>query len=162
MVVSLVVAAIIQALLPAFRLLGNAPMPILLGVVIYYALSEDRSFMLKAAVLAGILQDGLCMIPLGYSSFVFVLIGTVCGKYRKIVFEQHWLTYALFGSLANAIGTIAMYLLLSATDLFEMPLRYLVLKVCGAWIAGIVVIPIVCRLTADLNRKVGSQQGARS
>ena len=53
---------------------------ILMSVVLYYALTSNRGVMLFSAVIAGLLQDSLSLIPAGYSAFCFGVVGVVLNR----------------------------------------------------------------------------------
>ena len=98
---------------PTCRWLGQANAPILLGLVLYYALAHSRGTMLQAAIFAGLLQDALGMIPLGYSSFCFCVVALVVSKFKDMVFVHELVTHMLFGALASGAVTLALYGLLA-------------------------------------------------
>ena len=69
----LVIAAslLLQSLLPPVAFLGHAKVPVVMSVVVYYALTYKRTPMLIAGLAAGIVYDAMSVVPLGWSSFWF-------------------------------------------------------------------------------------------
>ena len=117
MFMAVIVGAVAQAVFPTFRWLGQANAPILLGLVLYYALAHSRGTMLQAAIFAGLLQDALGTIPLGYSSFCFCIVALVVSKFKDMVFAHKLVTHMLFGALASGAVTLALYGLLATAGL---------------------------------------------
>jgi rod shape-determining protein MreD len=70
MIIVVLVSAALQVMIPAVVTLGHAKCPILLSVVLYYALHQDSTEMFVAAFLAGLVQDLLSIPPPGYSCLV--------------------------------------------------------------------------------------------
>ncbi len=156
MVFSLVCAAVLQALLPPWAWLGQAGVPFLLSVVLYYALERGYGVMLAAAIAGGLLQDALGMIPLGYSSFCFCVAALVVERYRESVFVGQWLTHVVFGALASAGVTLGLALLLGAGGLAAPNPGRVVLKTVGALLLGALVVPLVFHVIDSLDRLLGN------
>ncbi len=138
----LIIGAVLQAVFPTFRWLGHAGAPVLLGLVIYYALTHPRGTMLMAAILAGLFQDALGLIPLGYSSFCFCVVGLAVGHYKNEVFAQEGLTHVLLGAVAAGVVTLMLYVLLSQAELIRAPLSWALLKTGGSMALGAVIVPL--------------------
>lgn len=155
MIFMLALGAVLQAVLPAWAVLGLARVPVLLGLVLYYALTRPRAAALRAAVLAGLLQDGLGMIPLGYSSFCFSVMSIAVNHVKDEVFANQWGTHMLFGAAANAAVTLGLYLLLVHGGDLAMSGRGALLKIGGALLLGAVAAPLVFRGAAALERMLG-------
>ena len=157
---AIIVGAVAQAVFPTFRWLGQANAPILLGLVLYYALAHSRGTMLQAAIFAGLLQDALGTIPLGYSSFCFCIAALVVSKFKDMVFAHKLVTHMLFGALASGAVTLALYGLLAATGLVVMLAPgWTVLKVAGSMFLGAMIVPIEFELLAELDRMLGNTEG---
>ncbi len=155
MIFMLICGAVLQAVIPTGAVLGEARVPVLQGLVIYYALTRRRSEALRVAVLAGFFHDALCMIPLGYSSFVLCCCAWVINKVRDEVFIEDWTTHLLFGALANGIVTLFLYVLLTQGGGLVMGLNALFLKCMGSVVMGAVVVPFVFRIATSLDRALG-------
>jgi len=156
MLLALVAAAILQAVFPTWRWTGQATAPILLGVVMYYALSHSRATMLQAAILAGLLQDALGMIPLGYSSFCFCMVGLGVSKFKDMVFVHELVTHMIFGGLASGLVTLGLYMLLSKDDLVTLRPAWAFLKITGSLLLGALIVPLECEVLTSLDRMMGT------
>jgi rod shape-determining protein MreD len=156
MIFVVIAGAIIQMFVPPIVLLGQAKVPFLVALVIYYALSHDTDYMLVAAFLAGLLQDVMSPIPLGYSSFCFCVIGLVAGRFRNIVMTESLLPAVLFGASAAMVAVLASYLLLVKDQLVSCTFWWLLLKLTGAGILGGVCAPAVFWLVGRLDLMVGN------
>ncbi len=156
MVFMLVCAAVIQAVAPSLSALGEARLPLLLSVVMYYGLARDHRLMLGAGILGGILQDALSLMPLGYSSFVYCVAGWVMSRFKDIVFVHETITHMLFGAVGAAGATFLLYLLIAATILREYPLIAAVHMSAGGFVLGALVAPVVFRACKRLDQLMGN------
>jgi rod shape-determining protein MreD len=157
MLFTLVCGAVLQAVLPTWRWFGHANVPILLGIVLYYAVTHPRGMLLGAAVIGGLLQDALGMIPLGYSSFCFCVVALSAARFKDIVFEHEVITHMLFGALAAGLSTLLLYLLLiGAGVVVGARPGWGALKVIGSVILGGVVSPFVFEAMGALDRMLGN------
>ena len=153
---SLVAGAMVQAVLPTPDWLGHAHAPVLLSLVLFYALAHNETETIWAAVLAGLLQDALGQIPLGFSPFCFCLVGMAVGRFRDAVFEHAVLTHMLFGALASGAVTLVLSLLLWQQDLIHMGPLAMCYKALGGLAIGGVVVPVAFGLLAALDRMLGT------
>jgi rod shape-determining protein MreD len=156
MMVGLVLCAMGQALLPAWTWMGQAKAPLLLGAVLYYAFNHNPRYMWQAALLAGLLQDALGRIPLGYSSFCFGLAGLVASRFRDLVFAQAGITHLLSGAVAGLGVTLLLALLLAApaAELFQA--GWIVRKSVGVTLLSALVVPVVFQMMRQLDQLVGN------
>lgn len=149
-------AAIAQALLPAWTSIGLAKPPILLAAVVYYAFTRERERLLAVAVAAGVLQDALGMIPLGFSSAAFCLVGLLVDRFREKVFVFRVVTHFVVGALASGLVTALLALLLAKNGLLELPAAAAARKVVGAMVLGALFVPVVFRLLERLELALGT------
>ena len=156
---ALVGGVVLQALIPAWGGFAAGKAPILLGVVIYVALTRSRGVMLATALLAGILQDALGLIPLGYSSTCLVLTGLVVSRYRAEVFEFRGVTHVFFGAVASGVFALGMSLLLRAGGADADGFGWMIYRTAAALLAGAIVVPLVCRVLEELDRRLGLLTG---
>lgn len=152
---SLVLAGALQAMLPAAAALGGAVAPVLTGLVVHYALTRSTGAMLFAAASAGIVQDALGLVPLGYSSAAFCLAGWVIHRWRAEVYEASSLTHAVFGALAAGGVCLLQALLLAAGEGLRPGGAAVALKTAGALLLGAVCVPWVCALARRLDTALG-------
>lgn len=153
---ALIVGAVVQALTPNWRVMGQAHVPVLLGIVLYYSLSPDRALMWLAAVLAGFLQDALGQIPLGYSSFCFCLVALVVSRFREDVFAGDVLMHAVSGALSAGAVTLALSVLLVRDGAAVLSAGRLALKLVGSVLLGAAVVPVVFHALAGADRMLGN------
>lgn len=156
MIFALVCGAVLQAVLPAWTPMGQAKVPLLLCMSLYYTLSYERSVMLQGAILAGLLQDALGMTPLGYSSFAFVIAGIIVARFKDLIFVQQTLTLVLLGTVSAAGVTLLLFALLARGGMAEVPVLWMVLKTVGTMILGAVTAPLTFRLLTHLDQKLGN------
>ena len=156
MLAVLVLSAVLQAVLPPLAALGQAKLPLLLGPVIYYALTSDRPRLVQAAVLAGLLQDALSLLPLGYSALAFCLVAVTVNRFRDTVFVHAAFTHMIFGALAAAAVTLMLSAMMAATGIARPPVVWLLLKLTGSLLLGAVAVPLMFQVTARLDRMVGN------
>lgn len=155
MAVILSCGAVLQALLPAWSWFGFVKAPLLLGAVIYYAFTRGRGFMLVTAVLAGVMQDALGMIPLGYSSACFCTVGVLVQRFRDVVFVFRTVTHIVMGGLGNGLATLLLALLLVHADLLAWVPGWTASKWLGATALGALTVPVVFRVVEGLEHNLG-------
>lgn len=158
MLVSLVTCAILQAILPAWERMGQAKAPLLLGGLLYYALTRERGRVAEAAIYAGLLQDALGPIPLGFSALAFCVIGLIVNQFRERIFGDHWVTHLFLGALASAAMTLMLYVLLLSSGLRMTPLPVVLLKTLGVTLSSLVAVPLVFKSIEWLDVKLGNVQ----
>jgi len=156
MVFGLVVCAVLQTVVPPWSPMGQAKMPFLLGLALYYALHYDRRIMLASAISAGVLQDALGMIPLGYSAFCFCLVGLITRRFRDLLFVHQGLTHILLGAVSSAFVTFMLFVLLAVEGKVSVNPSWLALKLAGGFVLGGIFVPIVVRAAYLLDRKLGN------
>ena len=162
MIFLLVCGSVLQAVIPTGPAMGQVRLPVLLGLVIYYSLLKSRRTALSAALLAGVLQDALSMIPLGFSSFCFILTAWVINNWREEVFTRHWLTHMLMGLAVVPANLLVLSLLLTQSRLLILPGAGLVLKLWGSVVTGAIFVPLVCRTAETLEIKLGMLEARES
>ncbi|MBN2301372.1 MAG: rod shape-determining protein MreD [Lentisphaerae bacterium] len=157
MIIVLLIGAVLQSIMPGYVVLGQAKHPILVGIVLYYALSRDMNVAMVAAFGAGFLQDALTpMVPLGYSIFFFCLVVLVVGRFRNLVLVESVATSAFFGAVAGMLVNIGFGFLL-ATDLdTKCSLDRVLLRTLGTALLGAVTTPIVFFMIVRLDQLVGN------
>ena len=150
----LLAAAVLQPVLPL--VLGSHWMlpPLLIAVVVYYALLDSRGWAMTAALLAGILLDALGRAPLGGSAFILLCGAGGIHSVRAQVYRNSWLTQALLGGGLSMIYALLSGLLLWVTGNLSLPARILG-RVPLQGLAGLLVTPPVCVLARCLDQALG-------
>ncbi len=150
-------AVVVQSLAPPVAVLAQAKPPILLGVVVFYAVKHDFGLLVLAAIGAGVLHDSLSLVPLGCSAFWFTLAAVLLHRYRDSIFADSSVTLILLGAGLAAGFTAVSYVALSAGGDYsvELPLWRLALKAAGSALLGMVAVPVVFAVNLRLERLVG-------
>lgn len=158
MAIGLTAGSILEKTLPLCVFLGQAKAPILMGIVLYYALNRPAGMMLGSAVAGGVLCDGLSGLPLGYSSLCFCVLGSIAYVYRDIAFTGKWVTHAFFGAIGGLALTLAMYvfLLFREEGVRAIPLSIVCLKSIGTGLLGAIFTPALYIAMTRLDRLVGN------
>jgi len=156
LLLALIGAAVVQVLAPAHAALGQVKAPALLAVVVYYALNRRFAVTMTAALLAGVLQDALSLVPLGYSSLLFMGAGAAMSRYREQMESESVVTAAFFGAATAAVVAVLMSLLLAHAGRFVWRPGPVVLRVAGSAVLGLVVTPAVFLVVGGLDRRVGN------
>jgi rod shape-determining protein MreD len=158
MAVALLIGAMAQQVLPGLTLLGQAKAPLVLSVVLYYALHRSLALLMTAAIAGGLLCDSLEALPMGYSTAVFCVLGTVAWLYRNVVFSARGVTHMVFGLLAGLGLTFGLYglLLISEESLREVSWFWIALKAIGTALLGMILAPIVFAVLERLDRLTGN------
>jgi rod shape-determining protein MreD len=156
MAVFLIGAAALQAALPAVTWLGQARLPLLPAVALYFALHRRAGTALVAAFLAGFLQDVLSPIHLGYSSACLCAIGIVANRFRTFVIADSAVTPAVFGLLAGILLTPALYVLAVKGNVATYSWDQVVLRSLGQGVAGMAATPLLFGLLRLADGLVGN------
>jgi len=157
MLVSLSVCAMAQAVLPAWQGMGMAKPPLLLAGVLYYALSRDNFQVVESAVLAGILQDSLGPIPLGFSVLAFLCVALLVHTFRDRVFAESAITQIMLGAAASTLVSLLLYVLLTGGGhRSHLGLGFVLNKSLGMSVIGIAAFPLVCRSLHWLDLRLGN------
>jgi len=152
LMLSVLAAVLSQALLPGPALLAGARFPVLLGIVLYYALNHKPWIVIIVAFTAGLLQDGLSMVPLGYSALLFCAAAMVAGRYRKLVLSEAAVTAAFFGGVTNLLLALILYFLLRQGDAIACSGGMAALRIVGSGLLGVITVPAVFVLMTQLHR----------
>jgi len=158
MAMALLIGAVVQQVLPGLTLLGQAKVPLVLSVVLYYALHRSLSLMVMASIAGGLLCDNLEALPMGYSSAVFCALGIGAWFWRDVVFSARGVTHMVFGLLAGLGFTFGLYglLLISEESLREVSWLWIALKAISTALLGMILAPIVFAVLERLDQLTGN------
>ncbi len=155
MVLSLLLGTLLQAHLPGISLLGGIRWPVLLGIVLYYALNHRGVAGVLCALGAGLLMDCLSFVPIGYSVLFFCLTAWLADRCRQWVLPDAVVTSMFFGGLSNLLYAIFLYILLLRNGSHHGLLLTGLLRILGSGLLGVLTVPLVSllltRLHKDLN-----------
>jgi rod shape-determining protein MreD len=160
-IVAIFCAGVAQAVGPTWAALGHMPLPALPALTVYYALTRDRTVALWIAIAAGVVQDALGPVPMGYSSCCLGAAAILINRYREEVFEWEGLTHMIFGGLTAAGTALSLGLMIGAGADARLSFGRVVLKTAGAGILGAAVAPIVCSALSRLEMLLGMREEAR-
>lgn len=154
---ALVAFAALQALLPGWSGMGYAKPPLLLAVVIYYALTRRRSTALTVAVVTGLFQDLLSLSPAGCTLLPYLLVAAVINNYREEVFILHPITHALFGAAAAMAADLATSLLLAMlVPGANLGAAAAMARAIGSGMLAALAVPLVYQSLWRLDRALGN------
>ncbi|MEI6564719.1 MAG: rod shape-determining protein MreD [bacterium] len=156
MIFLLLAGGLLQSLIPAASSLGLSKPPFLMAVALYYALVHSRGTAVIAAILAGIIQDSMSLLPVGYSSLCFVIFGAILVETRETLFRDSLFTVAILGAGLGALTTLGLYLMLTFNSLADfIPFWWVALKMGGTALLGLGAAPVVWWSASTLERHVG-------
>lgn len=155
----LITGTTLQAMLPVFMWAGHATFPVLTAVVVYFALFRGGGLMLAVALLAGLFQDSLSLIPIGYSSFCFAVCGVIIQKYREMMMVQSVLTHMVLTAAMHGAVTLVLAILMLKDGMIPWQPGWLLLKIPGAMALGLITGPLVIAATQALEEKLGLIEG---
>ncbi len=148
-------AAFVQAATPAWPQLGYSAFPALTAASVYFGLSRSLGEALCAGFLAGLFQDALSQVPLGFSSLCFCVVVWTVHHFRNEVFIRNGITLVLFGAVANAGVVLVMGCMLWWMGLIRLPVSAFLLKLTGSLMLGGLATPVICLLTDRLYTILG-------
>lgn len=151
-------ATIVESMVPPVALLGQAKLPLLLSVVLYYALHRSTTVMGVAALAAGILYDTLSPVPLGSSLLFFVVAGWVAGRFRGLVMIDSAVTGFFFGAAAGLGITLLQGALLLRGGLMSIPPSMVLVKAAGTALLGGCCTPAASFAIGKLDRMAGNRE----
>lgn len=146
-------AALSQALVGPLRLAGEMPLPLLTGIMLFYALNRPLPTALATAFLIGLLHDALGLIPLGYSSVLFCATTATVSRFRQYIMTESVMTGAVLGSATVVILQGITAVLLLRAGLLTLPdAGYALWKIAGSGLLALFSIPPLFWIAASAHR----------
>ena len=159
MALGLIVCAMLQSAIPAIAVLGEATVPAVQALVLYYALVRPPWTLLVSALAGGVLLDSLSLgVPLGVSTFCFAIAGVFAARFRHLVFSDSFVTASVFGAGTAVVIQAVTYLMLWSKGLVSLPVWWVLLKVAGSGVLAAVVSPLIFAVMRKVDRMVGNIQ----
>lgn len=155
----LMIGTLLQSLPPLFSWWGTSTFPVLAAIVVYFALYRTTGLMLSAALLAGLFQDSLSLMPIGYSSFCFAASAFIIQKYRGVIVTQSALTHMVITAVVQGGVTIFLAVMLLKDGFIPWRPGWLLLKVPAAMMMGLIIGPLVIAAVRALEEKLGLIEG---
>lgn len=151
-----IICSFLQLAVAPFACLGQAKLPLLLAVIIYYALNYDTGTASIAALFCGLLNDVMSFIPEGQTSMMYLVMVLVISRFRKVVHGDDILVSAVFGGVSGIVSVFIGYHLLKRDGLIDVSAGFLWLKAFGAMLLGAVSVPIVSGIIHRVDSMVGN------
>ena len=162
MLLLLLSAAALQTLQPTLVFMGQAKAPLLPAVTLYYALRREKSRMLLAALLAGMIQDGTSLIPMGVSSACFAVMGLVVSRFAHVVTRDHPLSLSLIGGGAGVLLCLSLWAWLSWSGAIRYGAGWALTKTFWTAVLGMWTAPLVYLAACGLDGYAGNIQTRES
>lgn len=150
----LLAAALGQIMLPGIRGLAGSRWPLLACVVVFYALHRKGAVVLAIALVAGIVQDALSIVPLGYSACLFCVAALPVSLLRRLVVPDSPITAAVFCAVVCMTVTGLLGLLLAASGLHECGFGVGLVRALGTGLLGCASGPVVFLVAGGLHQSV--------
>jgi rod shape-determining protein MreD len=160
MFLSLGAAVVLEQALPAWQLGGQTRPPVLLCVVMYYALNYSHIVALAIALLAGVLADAIAGLPLGSASLTFALLAVAVNRNRDFVFIHQWLTHMVLGAAASAAVILIMYIVLSLRleQMRTITPAMVIHKMAGMAAQGMLLMPLIFMAMEAFEKMTGCRR----
>jgi cell shape-determining protein MreD len=155
----LLAGTVLQSMIPTLPWLSYATTPVLASLVVYYALYRGGVMIFVFAALAGLFQDSMSLIPLGYSTFCFVAGALVIERYRDLMILHAGLTHAMLAAAFNALVTSALMILMLNDGSIAWQPFWLSWKIPGAILLGLIAGPLVIAAAHSLEERLGLVHG---
>jgi cell shape-determining protein MreD len=155
----LLVACVLQGALPCVEILGGARWPILPAVVVCYSLRRDRSYMVAACAMAGVLVDSISLMPFGVSLLLYLGAGFVMRRVREWVNSESFGLVCAFGGAAAFILTLVSGWWLVRRGLVGLSGGAVFGRALGTGVLGCVVTPVVALVVQWLDGAAGVESG---
>jgi len=154
-IVIVLLAALGQALVGPVRIAGEMPLPLLAGAALFYALNRPLHAGLGIAFAAGLLQDALGMLPLGYSAVLFCLAAAAVSRFQRALLTESVMTGAVFGCATVIVLQAVTAVLLLRNSLIAPPgAAYVLLKIAGSGLLAALAVPPLFWAAAASHRAV--------
>lgn len=148
MFVAVVMAAILQELVPAFSS-AHVKVPCLFGVAVYYAMCREPVYGVAASVWCGVLQDGLGNIPYGVSLVSFSVIALSCIMVLRRQLSENTVSCMIVGMAGGLLTQVLQYAALAGSGQYAvLPFLFLMLRAAAvAAVSGLTagVVAVVVR-----------------
>ena len=149
------ICTVAQTLLPHIGWAGGAPVPLLTGLVVTYALRAPAGLALFAAMAAGLFQDSVSLMPLGYTSFCFSLCVLVIHRERELMISDSWFTHLVLGALAGFAVNLLTGIFLLVSGLAAFSPGYFLNRLVGGALLAALMVPILYTVIQQLEGHLG-------
>ena len=158
MLISIMAAVLIEVSMPGWNACLRVKAPLMMGIVIYYALNRSLGLAMFAAIVGGILYDGLCGLPPGCSVISLALFAALLRRNREFLFGDRFLTQLVVGAMAGGVFAVLTGVgvaLLPGPGGGRVP-THLMTRALGTGMLGLASLPLVFGFMSRLDRMVGN------
>lgn len=136
------IAAVIQCVLPAVGRLSVIRLPLVSVAVVYGTLALEFRPAVLLSLFAGLVKDSLDIGPLGCWMFSFLLVTLVFNRYREQVFVGEVPTQALFGCLGCGLASLIFGLIAFMAHAPYFPFMRAITESLSAGAFGLILVPL--------------------
>ena len=156
LLLSTVIAAVLQYYLPGWSFFANARYPFLFAVVLYFGFRTNVQFLILSAIIAGGMCDTLSGVPLGYSCVLFGLSAllarhSVTGLSR----DGEYIAASFLGAVLIFVIIIIEYFMLTMRDMIDLSFSYAFMKGIGNGLQAMFVVPLTIWFVGRLEFSLG-------
>ena len=134
-ITSLFIGLIIN-ILPAAEFLVPIKPPILLLILIYWALAFPNHINLTYAFITGLIMDVLLIVPLGYYTFCFII--TI---YLTLIYYPQIRLQSNLNKMLSLLVILAPYFLMSTVINSALGINYEIIDVCISILLSVIIWP---------------------
>jgi rod shape-determining protein MreD len=142
-ILTLILAALLQQLLPVWPLFGGMKPPILAMTAFYFALRRPPADVWTAVFSAALLQDGLDLGPPGPALIAFPVIGMLALRIRSEIFSDGIVTQLFFGAALGLFTGIITLTVYCVTGQRTVSFTLGLLRLFNSAVLGMITLPPV-------------------
>lgn len=163
LLLSTIIAAILQYYLPGWSFFADSKYPFLYAVVIYFGLYGSVQFLILAAIIAGGMCDILSRMPLGYSCILFGLAAFLL-RCQTSDFSEEGVVFSasLFGGILIFVIIIIEYFLLKERNMINFSFSYGLIKGIGNGLQALFVIPLTLHVVGYIDKSLTGNSRRRN
>lgn len=161
----LTVGALVQSVLPGWPMFAGVKPPVLVALVLHYALKNPRYGRRRiwvAVFWAALLHDGLTpgspqgpvLSPFGPAILAFPLIAILANRMRENIFADTIETQAIGGAAASMILVLFSILFYLVTGIRPVTFTICILQLTGALLFGVVVSPVTSLIMKKIEARL--------
>jgi len=143
MLLTIMVGAVLQQVLPAWPIFGGIKPPLLACMALHYALRRNVRDMWIAVLTAAVIHDGLDLGPFGPALLAFPVIGILANRIRTEVFSDGLVSLIIFGAVVGLFTTFCTLLIYSVTGLRPFHFGLAVVRLLSAMLLGMISQPLI-------------------
>jgi rod shape-determining protein MreD len=163
LLLSTVIAAVLQYYLPGWAFFANARYPFLFAIVLYFGLRADAQFLILSAIIAGGMCDTLSAVPLGYSCVLFGLSALLArNSMTGLSRDGEYVAASLLGAVLIFVIIIIEYFMLTMRDMINLSFSFAFMKGIGNALQALFVVPLTIWFVSRLEISLGVSREKRN